>query len=175
MRESVSYCRCPDRHVAGRINLAANSLRGADRIDHANDPNGGRRIVRPDHVGSLRAGEGSDRQAFLQPVVHRSFRRPADCPLLPCVLWDMVLRRKGLPRAPFPEALPYSCHRATASRRKWDRRQFHKIGTTQFDLHITDRLRDILHRWYEARLAERAAAASVPTRSNPPSDGDHQT
>ena len=123
---------------------------------------GGRTLLVPPFYGPLFAD-------FLPPGSMArllAVRRPAMCPLLPAIYWDLVLVRGHMPVIPFTGALPFSCSMRTFRRRGWRRDELHRTAVGMGINVVDPRLKDLMEAWFEARMATRGKA-KVETAADP--------
>lgn len=99
-------------------------------------------------------------------------RRPAMCPFLPAIYWDLSLSEPGLPIAPFAGALPFSCSPRSFRRWGWKRQAMHLTGIRMGIPRVEPRLRHRLQAWWDAQSRLRASKGSTSTIARTP-DEDH--
>ena len=89
-----------------------------------------------------------------------SIKRPALCPFLPAIYWDIVLREANLPVIPFTDALPYSCSMRTFRRRGWKRGDLHLMGVRLGISVVEQRLQGLMRSWYDSQVKLKAEGGS---------------
>jgi hypothetical protein len=89
-----------------------------------------------------------------------SIRKPALCPLLPAIYWDILLREANLPVIPFKDALPYSCSMRTFRRKGWKRGDLHLMGVRLGISVVEQRLQGLMRAWYETQVKLRGEGGS---------------
>jgi len=89
-----------------------------------------------------------------------SIRKPALCPTLPAIYWDLVMREEGKPVIPFKNALPYSCSMRTFRRNGWKRGDLHLMGVRLGINVVEPRLQVLMRSWYESKVKSRAEGGS---------------
>lgn len=86
-------------------------------------------------------------------------KRPAMCPQLAQIYWDILFSQEGERILPFADALPFGCSVRTYRRRGWRRNEMHKEAVTTLGItHVTESLRTVLRRWNQEAHMKRDTA-----------------
>ena len=88
-------------------------------------------------------------------------KKPALCPLLAAIYFDLVLTKEGLPILPFPEALPFGCSIRQFRRNGWHRPELFRQALQMGITGVATPLKQVVARWY----AE-ASKARFPAKQN---------
>lgn len=83
-------------------------------------------------------------------------KKPALCPLLPAVYWDLVFSQPYRRYPPFSGCLPFACSRSTYCRNGIRRKQLHRSAVVEQGIMRVDaKLRGLMSEWSNRVSAER--------------------
>lgn len=88
-------------------------------------------------------------------------QKPALCPLLAAIYFDLALTKEGLPILPFSEALPFGCSIRQFRRNGWHRPELFKQALQMGITGVATPLKQVVARWYTE-----ASKARFPAKQN---------
>lgn len=91
----------------------------------------------------------------------RHVQKPALCPLLAAIYFDLVLTKEGLPILPFSDALPFGCSIRQFRRNGWHRPELFRLALQLGITGVATPLKQVVARWYTE-----ASKARFPSTSS---------